>query len=144
MCIRDRINSALALIRSIGEFVKSRLVPDTELIARVYSDYFGIGVTPRRLLSFGLFKFGDKNEKILWPGGVLTEAGFASPHVKFINEDVTSSWFKKTGSDDLTPDPYKPGAYTWIKSVRYAGRHFQVGPLARMIITCLLYTSRCV
>ena len=130
----DKVNQALALIRSISEFVKSRMVPDTELIARVYGDYFRIGVTPARLLSAGLFKFGTKNEKVYWSGGVLADGRLTPIRLEMIDEDITSSWFEAMDEADLKPDPFKPGAYTWVKSVRYARQHFQVGPLARMII----------
>lgn len=134
----DKVNQALSLLRSISEFVKGRMVPDTELVARVYSDYYKIGSTPSRLLSFGLFKFGPKNERVLWKGGVLADGRLAATDVDLINEDITNSWYvSESGAGDgteLQPDPYKPGAYTWVKSVQYAGRHFQVGPLARMRI----------
>lgn len=135
----DKVNQAIALICKVSDFVKSRMVPDTKLIARTYNDYFVIGVTPRRLLSFGLFKFGMKNEKNLWRSGVLSDGRFSRPRVELINEDVTNSWYatgqgKSEKGEDYLPDPYKPGAYTWVKSVKYAGLHYQVGPLARMII----------
>ncbi|MDF9407683.1 MAG: Periplasmic (NiFeSe) hydrogenase large subunit [Pelotomaculum sp. PtaB.Bin013] len=130
----DKIEQALALIGNISEFVKSRMVPDTELITRVYSDYFRIGITPWQFLSFGLFRFGAKNEMFLWRSGVLADGQLYPPQLALISEDITSSWFDKTGAEEIKPDPFKPGAYTWVKSVRYAGRYFQVGPLARMII----------
>jgi hydrogenase large subunit len=136
----DKINRALALLKDISEFVKRFMIPDTELIARVYSDYYQIGLTPRRLLSFGLFKFGTKNETLLWRSGVLVDNRLTIPRVDLIEEDVTRAWFRELNDTEIInhtvePDPYKQGAYTWVKSVRYAGQHFQGGPLARMIIT---------
>lgn len=135
----DKINRALALLRDISEFVKRYMIPDTELIARVYSDYYRIGITPRRLLSFGLFKFGAKNERLLWRSGVLADNRLTIPRVDLIEEDIARAWFRELNdveiADNIEPDPYKQGAYTWVKSVRYAGRHFEMGPLARMIFT---------
>ncbi|MDD4170222.1 MAG: nickel-dependent hydrogenase large subunit [Desulfotomaculaceae bacterium] len=130
----DKIAQALALLGNISEFVKSRLVPDTELIARVYSDYFRIGITPAQLLSLGLFRFGVKNENFLWRSGVLADGQLHPPRLELISEEITNTWFDQTGTGEIRPDPLKPGAYTWVKAVRYAGRYFQVGPLARMII----------
>lgn len=131
----DNVNQALALIQSIKEFIKSRMLPDTELISKAYRDYYHIGVTPRRLLSFGLFKFGNKNQKILWPPGVLDNGNLTRPNLELIQEDITNSWFIQENNDTkMQPDPYKPGAYTWIKSVKYAGKFFEVGPLARMTL----------
>jgi hydrogenase large subunit len=134
----DKVNQALALLDNIRRFVVQRLLPDTELIAQAYHDYFAIGSTPRRLLSFGLFQFGSKNERVLWPAGAVVDNVVTAPRLEFIQEDVSHSWYEKTvtGSEAaLEPDPYKPGAYTWIKSVTYAGEHFQGGPLVRMLLT---------
>lgn len=134
----DKLTRASFLLQEIQAFVKQCLIPDTQLLADVYQDYFHIGNTPRRLLSFGLFRFGPKNEKLLWRSGVLDEANIPTvPDLSLIQEDVETSWFtKKSGEgQQLSPSPRKPGAYTWVKTVKYAGQCFQVGPLARMIIT---------
>jgi hydrogenase large subunit len=135
----DNVNQALALIQSIKEFIISRMIPDTQLISRTYNDYYNIGVTPGRLLSFGLFKFGLKNQNNLWPAGVLEDGDLLGPKLELISEDISHSWFVK-GDDgnayeeQIKPNPYKPGAYTWVKSVKYDGKSFQGGPLARMIL----------
>lgn len=134
----DKINRALALLSDITEFVRSCMLPDTDLISWVYNDYYKIGVTPNRLLSFGLFRFGDKNEKVLWRSGVLNSNALSRPNLGLIQEDITHSWYevnKNNASQPcLEPAPFKPGAYSWIKSVKYAHNFFEVGPLARMVI----------
>lgn len=134
----DKINRALALLAEIQEFVKGCLMPDTELLAKVYGDYYRIGRTPRRLLSAGMFFFGPKNEIPLWQGGVLVDQQLSTPQLQQICEDVTNAWYSAevtpNGTPETIPDPQKPGAYTWVKSVQYAGQHFEVGPLARMLI----------
>ncbi|OPX86156.1 MAG: Periplasmic (NiFeSe) hydrogenase large subunit [Pelotomaculum sp. PtaB.Bin104] len=56
----DKVEQALALIGSISEFVKSRMVHDTELISRVYSDYFRIGIKPAQFLSFWLVQIWNE------------------------------------------------------------------------------------
>jgi hydrogenase large subunit len=126
----DNINQALSLMDDISAFVRNKMMPDTELLARAYGDYFHIGITPRRFLSFGLFKFGGKNEEVLWKGGVLSGDRLTIPDPQLINEDITSTWL----DDKEEPDPNKPRAYTWVKSVQYEGRHYEVGPLVRMIL----------
>lgn len=133
----DKVDRALALLANIQEFVKTRMVPDTELLSRAYRDYFKIGVTPARFLSFGLFRFGPKNEAVLWPGGLLIDGQRAPVNLDLIREEVTSSWFvpAPAAPTGLEPDPFKEGAYTWIKAVTYNGHPFQVGPLARMLLT---------
>jgi len=158
----DKINQAMALIDNIRCFIRGRMVPDTDLLARVYRDYFSIGVTPARLISFGLFRFGPKNEAFLWKGGVLDQGRSSLVDTSEIDETVTRSWFRVPGEqfDDedlgypyrdyqssqavggeagmtdeqtrLIPDPQKPGGYSWVKAVRYSGKPFETGPLARM------------
>lgn len=134
----DKINHALALLSDITEFVRCCMLPDTELISYVYGDYYKIGVTPGRLLSFGLFRFGEKNEKVLWSSGVLNDNKLSMPDLSLIHEDITHSWYEinmnNTSQPCLEPAPFKPGAYSWIKSVKYAHNFFEVGPLARMVI----------
>jgi len=135
----DKINRGLALAQTVNEFVKGKMIQDTELIARAYNDYYQIGVTQRQFLSFGLFKFGNKNDQTLLKSGVLKGNRLLPLNIGLIEEDITSSWFSAayeqgSGTKDLIPNPYKDGAYTWSKSVTYGGDHYEVGPLARMII----------
>lgn len=135
----DKVNRALALACNIHEFIKAKMLPDTELIARVYNDYYHIGVTYGRLLSFGLFRFGPKNEQVLWRSGVLIDGKVHVPNLNLIQEDISHAWFEAEDDRDsdtmkIEPAPEKQEGYTWIKSVKYAGWHFEVGPLARMIL----------
>lgn len=129
----DKISQALSLIGSVHRFVKDCLIPDTELISRVYSDYFKIGQTLGRFLSFGMFRFGPKNQYTHWRGGLLTDKQLFDPDLKLISEDIANSWYVQVDGQEL-PAPHKPGAYSYIKSVQYAGRPIEMGPLARMLI----------
>lgn len=131
----DKVNQALSLIQSIDKFIREKMIPDTKLMAHRYKDYFSIGVTPRRLLSFGLFKFGSKNEITLWPPGVIENNTVTNPNLNLIKEDVTRSWYREVvenGQIESIPAPFKPEGYTWIKSVKYKDKYFQGGPLVRM------------
>ena len=130
----DKINQALTLIRDIRKFIGRCLLPDTELIAHCYEDYFAIGETPRRFLSFGLFRFGSKNEQLLWKDGVLSDH-YSKPKLDLLQEDITYAWYERSQSmtnSEVHPAPYKPEAYSWTKAVLYNGRHYEGGPLARM------------
>lgn len=133
----DKINHALSLIRDIRKFISRCLMPDTEQIARCYNDYFYIGETPGRFLSFGLFRFGSKNEQLLWRDGVLTGNNYAKPKLDFLREDITHAWYERKQTlsiTDVRPAPYKPEAYSWTKAVLYNDSHFEGGPLARMLL----------
>lgn len=133
----DKINQALALIKDINDFVNHYMLPDTELIAQCYSDYFDIGKTAGRFLSFGLFRFGNKNEDILWKPGVFDNGQVTEPQLNLIQEDISRAWFERAKwmeEGEVCPAPYKPEAYTWAKAVLYRGLHCEGGPLARMIL----------
>lgn len=133
----DKINQALFLIRDILKFIERYMLPDTELISQCYDDYFHIGQTQGRFLSFGLFRFGNKNEQVLWQDGILENNGVAKPRLDLIHEDITRAWYKRATYEkhsDVYPVPYKPEAYTWTKAVLYNGVHCEGGPLARMTI----------
>ncbi len=129
----DKISSAQALIKNIQQFIKTRMVPDTELIAKVYNDYFEIGKTTENFLSFGLFRFGIRNEEVLSKSGALRKNTLEKLNISLINEEVPHSWFEK--DYELHPSPYKENGYSYVKTVKYEGDFFQVGPLAPMIIT---------
>ena len=133
----DKINQALALIQDIHDFVQRYMMADTELISRCYEDYYHIGETPGHFLSFGLFRFGNKNNQLLWRSGVFDNGRLAQPQLDCIQEDISKAWFereKSTDESEVYPAPRKPEAYTWTKAVLYRGRHYEGGPLARMTI----------
>jgi len=136
----DKINQALALIGDINAFVQRYMLPDTELIARCYDDYFHIGETPGRFLSFGLFRFGYKNDHVLWKPGVVDNDRITEPQLNLIQEDISKAWFERAKwmeDGEVHPAPHKPGAYTWTKAVLYRGQHHEGGPLARMTLNGL-------
>ncbi len=133
----DKINHALALTHDIHEFVQRYMLPDTELIARCYEDYFHIGKTLGRFLSFGLFRFGNKNNHLLWKPGILNDGLLTNPQLDYIHENISRAYFEQAKwmkEDEVRPAPHKPGAYTWTKAILYQGQHYEGGPLARMTI----------
>lgn len=131
----DKITQAFALIKNLRNFVQQCMMPDTELIAKCYHDYFHIGETMGRFLSFGLFRFGEKNDNPLWKSGVLEDNQLSKPRLDLIQEDISHAWFQRAKwMNEAEPAPYKTGAYTWTKAVLYQGKHFEGGPLARMVI----------
>lgn len=136
----DKITQALALIDDIHDFVNRYMLPDTELISTCYNDYYHIGETDGRFLSFGLFRFGNKNEQMLWKSGVLDDGIVTQPQLELIREDIARAWFERAkwlDDGEIRPAPYKSGAYTWTKAVLYQGLHHEGGPLARMTINGL-------
>ena len=135
----DKILHARGLIQEIQSFVISHLLPDTELLAEHYPDYYEIGASPRRFLSFGLFRLGEGLDFVWKPGSVQDEAFTAGIDHDLIKEDVASSWYENVAgelspTDLVVPDPYREDAYTFVKAVHYRGLPYEGGPLARLVI----------
>lgn len=137
----ETINEALALLDDVSCFIEERLQPDSQRLAKYYADYYEIGVTPRRLISFGLFPLGPRNGDRVWQSGVLDGQELAEVDPARIGEEIAHSWFRLAGAGSLEPPaqgvlpaPRKPEGYSWVKTVTYGGRHFECGPVARMIM----------
>ncbi len=140
----DKIADFRWKLEKIRHFIDNVYLPDVLAVAGVYSDYFGIGGGCGNYLSYGVFEMDSepdltKRKRYLPQGRV--SAKDLKPK-KFdpakITEHIKHSWFK-SGSD-LHPSvgeteayPGKKGAYSWIKSPRYDGQVYEVGPLARQL-----------
>ncbi|HVI92791.1 MAG TPA: nickel-dependent hydrogenase large subunit [Anaeromyxobacter sp.] len=132
-------------------FIENVYIPDVMRVAERYPEYFQLGAGPANLLSFGAFP--DRSGKLLFAAGkydgqghverpdqpqgapqrgsfsALTDADVAS-----IQESIAHAWYGPTGTGDA-PNIDKPGAYSWVKAPRLAGDVYQVGSIARMIIS---------
>jgi hydrogenase large subunit len=140
----DKIASFLWKMEQLTDFIDSVYLPDVLMVARRYSDYFGIGSGCRQFLSFGVFDMdGDpdltKRQRYL-PQGIVKGSDLKLRRLdpSRITEAVESSWFADNGpvhpyDGQTVPDRDKAGAYSWVKSPRYDGEVMEVGPLARML-----------
>lgn len=126
-------------LREIREFLENVYVKDVLLLALRYADYFSLGRVGR-LLSFGAFP--EDSHTRAFPAGSLQNGEVQSLDPQGIKEEVAWSWY--AGEDGhlsagkTAPDPYKAGAYSWIKAPRYQGKPFEVGPAARVSLTLRL------
>lgn len=137
--LTDRIVRFQALIRKLHAFVREKLLPDIEDIARYYDDYFRIGRGYGNLMSFGLFPLGARDQKRYFQAGLVTgektRQDFAAEN---ITQDIRHAWYQgRTGAEkpleqQVSPAPDKADAYSWIKAPRYANVPYEGGPLARM------------
>lgn len=135
----DKILHAKGLTQQLQGFIIDCLLPDTDLLAERYPDYYEIGTSPRRLLSYGLFPIGEGKD-LVWKSGTVQGIEFI-PGIdpNMIREDVTSSWYESEAgellpTDPTVPNPYKQEAYSFIKAVHYGQLPYEVGPLARLVI----------
>ena len=134
----DRIASYLWRLRESIDFIENIYVPDVLRLADVYKDYSKIGRGYGNLLSYGAFDLDNRGRRKLFKRGLLTGGKIERMNKEKITEDVRYSWYetktsgKNPKDSDTLPSLGKPGAYSWLKAPRYAGKAYELGPLARM------------
>jgi len=142
----DNMTSFLWRLKELKEFIDNVYIPDVLAVAAVYSDYFEIGHGCGNLLAYGSYEL-DGSEPNLTKRKRFFKSGTTSTNLKFngfdpakITEEVKHSWYadsisgRHPSQGDIVPDEEKKGAYSWLKSPRYNGTVFEVGPLARIMV----------
>jgi hydrogenase large subunit len=142
----DKMTSFLWKLNEIREFIDHVYVPDIVAVAEAYPDYFEIGAGCGHLLAYGAFDLDGKEpdylkrKRLLHSGTVSTDLKLGDVDAFKIAEYVKHSRYEDYGAGrypgdgETTPQPGKDGAYSWIKSPRYDGQVYEVGPLARMAV----------
>ncbi|MCS7280846.1 MAG: nickel-dependent hydrogenase large subunit [Desulfobacterota bacterium] len=142
----DNISSFLWRLKEIKGFIENVYLPDVIALAKVYSDYFEIGKGCGRLLSFGVYdlegkeKDLTKRKRFYSSGRTDTSMTYSEIDPSKIAEYVKYSFYEDSSTarhpkDGITaPKPEKAGAYSWLKSPRYDGMVYEVGPLARIMV----------
>lgn len=124
------------------EFIRTRMIPDMETIAKYYPDHFEFGRGYGNMFSFGLFQMSENLQDRVFKPGVVIDGETTELDLKTlrngISEDITHAWYKE-GAQETEPinstvdTQYgKDGAYTWVKAPRYQGKPMETGPLARL------------
>jgi hydrogenase large subunit len=143
----DNIMAYIWKIKILQDFIDNVYIPDVLAVAGAYMDYAGIGVGCKNLLSYGSYDLDGKNsdyatrERLFKQGTVSADLKPAPLNTAKITEFVRHSWYEDATSGlhpsegDTKPQYGKPGAYSWVKSPRYDGRVYEVGPLARVAVT---------
>jgi len=142
----DKITGFFWRLQTLRDFIDNVYIPDVLAVAQVYDDYFEIGPGCMRYLSYGVFDLDTYPDltirQRLHPQGTTTASDLTHHPLEpsKIREDVARSRFRSPSglhpSQGATePDPYKEGAYSWLKSPRYDGQVYEVGPLARMLVS---------
>jgi len=142
----DNITSFLWRLKELQEFIDSVYLPDVLAVAGVYSDYFEIGRGCGNLLAYGSYELDGreadltKRSRFFEPGTTSTSLKFSEFDPAKIAEEVKHSWYadsisgRHPSQGDVVLDEEKKGAYSWLKSPRYGGKVFEVGPLARIMV----------
>ncbi|MFC2038549.1 nickel-dependent hydrogenase large subunit [Chloroflexota bacterium] len=143
----DMITTYLWKLRKLQEFINNTYIPDVLAVAGAYSDYCEIGVGCQNLLSFGAYEIDGTNpdyttRKRLFDAGTISAD--LQPHkldISKITENVMHSWYENSSSGkhpsegETKPQFGKEDAYSWVKSPRYDGKVYEVGPLARVAVS---------
>jgi hydrogenase large subunit len=143
----DNIMAYIWKIKVLQDFIDNLYIPDVLAVAAAYSDYTGIGVGCRKLLSYGMYDLDGTSpdyatrERLFKQGTTSADLTVQALDTSRITEQVKHSWYEDATTDrhpsrgDTKPQYGKPGAYSWAKSPRYGGEVYEVGPLARVAVT---------
>ncbi len=127
-------------LQEITAFISNTYIPDAEVLAKVYSDYKGIGRGYGNLLAYGVFDLDSAGtNRLLKRGRVVNGAtSVQTVNVNAITEQVKYSWYADStanlnpASGVTTPQYPKDPGYSWLKAPRYQNTAYETGPLARM------------
>lgn len=143
----DKIANFLWRLNELRDFINNTYIPDVIAIAQAYPDYFEIGTGCGNLLSYGSYDLDGRNadlttrQRLLKQGVVSNNLKFNPLDITKIAEYVKHSWYansttnKHPNEGETKPEPRKQAGYSWIKAPRYDGRVYEVGPLARVMVT---------
>ncbi|WP_312755531.1 nickel-dependent hydrogenase large subunit [Rummeliibacillus suwonensis] len=130
-----------SILVRIARFIDEKMIPDVYDIARFYEDYFRMGGGHGNLLTYGAFNH-YKELGTLYVDPLVSIMGSVETFDESkIQEKIDYAYFKSiTNSnqpnEEVTePDMDKEKAYSWVKAPRYKGLPFEVGPLARLILS---------
>ncbi len=132
-----------SILKSIKDFVITRMIPDVYTISEYYKDYFENGVGYKNLMTYGVFDTYIEKELYYVGPGVFLNGKRQELDTSKITEDIHYSWYEanqvEQDPSEVTIDEnvYKEGAYSWVKAPRYKGYSMEVGPLARMWLSGL-------
>jgi hydrogenase large subunit len=134
----DKITDFLWRLKEIKLFIENNYIPTVVAVAKVYSDYWDIGVGCKNLLSYGVYPEADGSKLI--KAGAFTDGKDEEFAQAKITEQVKYAWYNDDNGGlhpskgKTTPSLDKAGAYSWLKAPRYDNKVHEVGPLARMFI----------
>lgn len=136
----DSIILMKSLLSAIRDFMDTKMTEDVQVIARAYADYYQLGGGCGNLLSYGCFDGYDSLGTLYLGPGVLINGEKRPLDPRHITESIDCAWY--SGKDTYEPfetvsepDMQKQRAYSWVKAPRYLGLPFEVGPLARQILS---------
>ena len=141
----DKITGFMWRLEEIIDFVKNYYLPDVIAVAKTYSEYLEIGKGCQNLLAYDSYRTksnGSYNDTLFKGGLVNNIDKYSEIDISNITEDVTYGWYKDSeplhpASGKTEPMADKEKSYSWVKSPRYNGEVYEVGPVANVLSTYL-------
>ncbi|GAH98667.1 unnamed protein product, partial [marine sediment metagenome] len=141
----DRVTEFMWRLEEIVDFVKNYYLPDVIAVAKTYSEYLEIGKGCQSLLAYSSYRTksdGSYNDTLFTGGLVNNIDKYSEIDINNITEDVTHSWYKDSeplypGEGKTEPAADKKEGYSWVKSPRYNGEVYELGPVANVLSTYL-------
>jgi len=133
----DKILAFNTGLQEIDLFILDKMIPDAEIIARYYNDYYQMGGGYGNLLSYGCFNNYKELGTLYLGPSVYRNGEISTFNPENITEEIDFSWYVDP-VDSYRPletmptdDMNKESAYSWIKSAKYSTLSYECGPLAR-------------
>ncbi|OHR65382.1 Ni/Fe hydrogenase [Bacillus sp. HMSC76G11] len=130
-----------SILEEIILFIDEKMIPDVYEIARYYPEYYRLGGGYGNLLTYGAFN-DYKELGTLYVNPLVSVLGTVEAfNENKITEKIDYSYYTAKestyGPDAEVPEPDmdKEKAYSWVKAPRYNNLPFEVGPLARLILS---------
>ena len=130
-----------SILQVIVQFIDEKMLPDVYDIAHYYSDYFQLGKGYDNLLTYGSFNHYKELGTLYVDPLVSTSGSVEKFDEKNIQEKIEYSYFTAENNSYLpneevtVPNMDKENAYSWVKAPRYNNLPYEVGPLARLILS---------
>ncbi|WP_216828479.1 nickel-dependent hydrogenase large subunit [Alkalihalobacterium elongatum] len=130
-----------SILQKIITFIDDNMIPDVYDIARYYPEYYRLGGGYGNLLTYGAFNDYKELGTLYVDPLVSTTQSFEPFDETKIHEKIDYSWFKSTKTTNVPSDTIpesdrdKESAYSFVKAPRYNNLPFEVGPLARLILS---------
>ena len=142
----DKIAGFLWRLNKLRDFIDNTYIPDVIAVAKAYPEYFKIGAGPGNFLCYGAFDLDGTNKnyatrkRLFSQGAVEDMRNYKALDPSKITESVKHSWYDGEDSvhpsnNKTLPNARKADGYSWIRSPRYEGKVYEVGPLARWVVS---------
>jgi hydrogenase large subunit len=144
-----------SLMNEVRAFINTKYIPDVLTVAGAYGKFWTEGIGCQQLLAYGDYPVTAAGKMAIKRGAVegLTKRTFNQANIReFVNSsyytyDVLDAGTGKHPYSGVTVPNMGSGGYSWIKSPRLIGSGaastvFEVGPLARMVMTYLCPTTQ--